>query len=378
MVSRDSSALNVDGLLRRMVEARASDLHMKAGFPPVLRIHGELKPQDLPVLTAEDMREALSQITTAEQQAAFDQAKELDFSHSAEGMGRFRANAALQRGTITLALRLISSVVPTLEELGMPEICRSLVLKPRGLTLVTGPTGSGKSTTLAAMIGYLNEREQRHVVTIEDPIEFVHEDKQCLISQRELGADTMSFAAALKHVLRQDPDVILVGEMRDLETIALALTAAETGHLVLATLHTPSAAQTIDRIIDSFPPHQQQQVKVQLSLVLEAVLCQTLVPRADRSGRVAAVEVMVATAAVRNLIREGKTFQLPNVIQTGSQYDMQSLDQALASLCQRGVITRDDAIARCANADELREAADRADVAASRGLVRAEAWLRPA
>jgi twitching motility protein PilT len=353
MVSRDSNSLNVDGLLRRMVEARASDLHMKAGFPPVLRIHGDLKPQDLPVLTAEDMREALNQITTAEQQAAFDQAKELDFSHSAEGMGRFRANAALQRGTITLALRLISSAVPTLEELGLPEICRSLVLKPRGLTLVTGPTGSGKSTTLAAMIGYLNEREQRHVVTIEDPIEFVHEDKQCLISQRELGADTISFAAALKHVLRQDPDVILVGEMRDLETIALALTAAETGHLVLATLHTPSAAQTIDRIIDSFPPHQQQQVKVQLSLVLEAVLCQTLVPRADRSGRVAAVEVMVATAAVRNLIREGKTFQLPNVIQTGSQYDMQSLDQALASLCQRGVITRDDAMARCANADEL-------------------------
>jgi len=353
MVSRDSSALNVHGLLRRMVEARASDLHMKAGFPPVLRIHGELKPQDLPVLTAEDMREALSQITTAEQQAAFDQAKELDFSHSAEGMGRFRANAALQRGTITLALRLISSVVPTLEELGMPEICRSLVLKPRGLTLVTGPTGSGKSTTLAAMIGYLNEREQRHVVTIEDPIEFVHEDKQCLISQRELGADTMSFAAALKHVLRQDPDVILVGEMRDLETIALALTAAETGHLVLATLHTPSAAQTIDRIIDSFPPHQQQQVKVQLSQVLEAVLCQTLVRRADRSGRAAAVEVMVATAAIRNLIREGKTFQILNVIQTGSQYAMQTLDQALASLCQRGIIAEDDALARCTNAEEL-------------------------
>ena len=271
MVSRDSSALNVDGLLRRMVEARASDLHMKAGFPPVLRIHGDLKPQDLPALTAEDMREALSQITTAEQQATFDQAKELDFSYGLGGMGRFRANAALQRGTITLALRLISSSVPTLEELGLPDICRSLVLKPRGLTLVTGPTGSGKSTTLAAMIGHLNERERRHVVTIEDPIEFVHEDKQCVISQRELGADTMSFAAALKHVLRQDPDVILVGEMRDLETIALALTAAETGHLVLATLHTPSAAQTIDRIIDSFPPYQQQQVKVQLSMVLEAV-----------------------------------------------------------------------------------------------------------
>jgi len=353
MVSRSDNALNVDDLLRRMVEASASDLHMKAGSPPVLRIHGDLVPQEAPPLTAEAMRGALSQIATAEQQALFDRAKELDFSYSAQGIGRFRVNAALQRGSITLAFRLISSTVPTLEELGLPDICRSLVLKPRGLALVTGPSGSGKSTTLAAMIGYLNEREPRHVVTIEDPIEFVHEDKRCLISQRELGADTTSFAAALKHALRQDPDVIMVGEMRDLETIALALTAAETGHLVLATLHTPSAAQTIDRIIDSFPPHQQQQVKVQLSQVLEAVLCQTLVPRADRSGRAAAVEVMVATAAIRNLIREGKTFQILNVIQTGSQYGMQTLDQALASLCQRGIITEDDALARCANDEEL-------------------------
>jgi twitching motility protein PilT len=353
VVSGAENNLNVDDLLRRMVEARASDLHMKAAFPPVLRIHGVLTPQELPPLTAEGMREALSQIATAEQQALFDRAKELDFSYGAQGIGRFRVNAALQRGSITLALRLVSSNVPTLEELGLPDICRSLVLKPRGLVLVTGPSGSGKSTTLAAMIGYLNEQKQRHVVTIEDPIEFVHEDKRCLISQRELGADTTSFAAALKHALRQDPDVIMVGEMRDLETIALALTAAETGHLVLATLHTPSAAQTIDRIIDSFPPHQQQQVRVQLSLVLEAVLCQTLVPRADRSGRAAAVEVMVATSAVRNLIREGKTFQILNVIQTSSQYGMQTLDQALASLCQRGIITEDDALARCANAEEL-------------------------
>ena len=353
MVTDNDSEPTVLDLLRRVVETEASDLHMKAGSSPVLRIHGGLVPQELPELTVEAVRNALSQIVTEEQQAAFDREKELDFGFSSNGIGRFRVNAALQRGSITLAFRPVRSDIPTLEELRLPDICRTLVLKPRGLVLVTGPTGCGKSTTLAAMINHLNDQERRHIVTVEDPIEFVHQDKQCLISQRELGADTTSFAAALKHVLRQDPDVILVGEMRDLETIALALTAAETGHLVLATLHTPSAAQTIDRIIDSFPPHQQQQIKVQLSTVLEAVLCQTLVPTANNSGRVAAVEVMVATSAVRNLIREGKTFQLPNVIQTGSQYGMQTLDQALAVLHQRGVVTRDEAVARCTDPAEL-------------------------
>jgi twitching motility protein PilT len=353
VVSRPDNELNVSDLLRRMVDAEASDLHMKAGSPPVLRIHGGLTLQELPKLTVEAMESALGQITTADQQERFGREKELDFAYSASGIGRFRINAAVQRGSITLAFRLVRSDVPTLEELGLPDICRSLVLRPRGLVLVTGPTGSGKSTTLAAMIGYLNEREERHVVTIEDPIEFVHRDKRCLISQRELGTDTRSFAVALKHALRQDPDVVLVGEMRDLDTVALALTAAETGHLVLATLHTPSAAQAIDRVIDSFPPHQQQQVKVQVSTVLEAVLCQTLVPRADRPGRVAAVEVMVATPAVRNLIREGKTFQIPNVIQTGSQYGMQTMDQALAHLFRSNIISGDDALARCANPEEL-------------------------
>jgi twitching motility protein PilT len=353
MVSGADNELKMVDLLRRMVEAEASDLHMKAGSPPVLRVNGSLAPETLPVLTLEVMQSALSEIATQEQQETFRRAKELDFAYSAQGIGRFRVNAALQRGSITLAFRLVRSTIPTLDELGLPDICRSLVLKPRGLVLVTGPTGCGKSTTLAAMIDYLNERERRHVVTVEDPIEFVHRDKQCLISQRELGADTTSFADALKHALRQDPDVILVGEMRDLETTALALTAAETGHLVLATLHTPSAAQTIDRVVDSFPPHQQPQVKAQLSTVLEAVLCQTLLPRADGSGRVAAVEVMVATSAVRNLIREGKTFQIPNVIQTGSQYGMQTHDQALAALCQQSVVSRDEALARCANPEEF-------------------------
>jgi len=353
MVSGNENDLMVVDLLRRVVDADASDLHMKAGSPPVLRIDGGLVPQELPELTAEAMRKAFSQIVTEEQRAAFDRDKELDFAFSTDGFSRFRVNAALQRGSITLAFRPVRSDIPTLDELGLPDIARSLVLKPRGLVLVTGPTGCGKSTTLAAMINHLNERERRHIVTVEDPIEFVHQDKQCLISQRELGADTTSFASALKHVLRQDPDVILIGEMRDLETIALALTAAETGHLVLATLHTPSAAQTIDRVIDSFPPHQQQQIKVQLSTVLEAVLCQTLAPTANSSGRVAAVEVMVATSAVRNLIREGKTFQLPNVIQTGSQYGMQTLDQALAGLLQGRIIARDEALARCTNPEEL-------------------------
>lgn len=353
MASDTDDELGVLGLLRRVIEANASDLHLKAGSPPVLRIHGELVAQDSPVLTADAMGAAADQILTREQRATFDSEKELDFAFSAAGIGRFRMNVALQRGSITLACRPVRSDIPPLEESELPDICRALVLKPRGLVLVTGPTGCGKSTTLAAMIDHLNEREQRHIVTVEDPIEFVHQDKQCLVSQRELGPDTTSFAAALKHVLRQDPDVILVGEMRDLETIALALTAAETGHLVLATLHTPSAAQTIDRIVDSFPPHQQQQVKVQLSTVLEAVLCQTLVPRADGLGRAAAVEVMVATTAVRNLIREGKTFQIPNVIQTGSQHGMQTLDQSLAGLCQRGTITRDDALARCADPGEV-------------------------
>ncbi|MEX0801370.1 MAG: type IV pilus twitching motility protein PilT [Dehalococcoidia bacterium] len=340
-------------LLRRMVDASASDLHLKADTPPVLRVHGRLEPLQLPPLAAADLESRLAEVASEEQRTAFAMEKELDFAYTLEGVGRFRVNAAVQRGSVTMAFRLVRAEAPTIEELGLPDVCRSLVLKPRGLILVTGPTGSGKSTTLAAMVDYLNERERRHVVTIEDPIEYLHPNKQCVISQRELGADTNSFAAALRHVLRQDPDVILVGEMRDLETIGAAVTAAETGHLVLATLHTPSAPQTIDRIIDSFPPHQQQQIRVQLSTVLEAVLCQTLVPRADGGGRLAAVEVMMATPAVRNLIREGKTFQLPGVIQTGAQYGMRTLDQALAGLCAANAISRDEALARCTDPQEI-------------------------
>ena len=345
---------NAAALLRLMVERKASDLHLKAGSPPVLRVDGELEPQDQPPLSVAAMSVILEEVTDDEQRERFDEEKELDFAYAAADIGRFRVNAALQRGTITLAFRLVREDIPSLEGLGLPSICGALALKRRGLVLVTGPTGCGKSTTLAAMIGYLNERERRHVVTIEDPIEYEHQNKRCLISQRELGPDTKSFAGALKHALRQDPDVILVGEMRDLATISAALTAAETGHLVLATLHTPNAPQTIDRIIDVFPPHQQQQVRAQLAMALEAVLCQTLVPRSGRPGRVPAVEIMVATSAIRNLIREGKTHQLLNVIQTGTQFGMCTLDQALVVLYRGGEIGLDAALEHSQNQDEMK------------------------
>jgi twitching motility protein PilT len=348
--------MNVDDLLRAVVEREASDLHLKTGSPAVLRIHGALIPYDGDSrITSEEMQEALEHITTERQRKTFAEELELDFAYSIPGLARFRANAALQRGTISLVFRQVNWKIPSLEELGLPEVCKVLVMKPDGLILVTGPTGSGKSTTLASMLDYLNEREARRVVTIEDPIEYLFSDKQCFITQRELGADTLSFSAALKRVLRQDPDVILVGELRDLETIATALTAAETGHLVFATLHTPSAPGAIDRIIDVFPPYQQNQIRSQLSTTLQGVLYQTLIPKAGGNGRVPAVEVMIATTAIRNLIREGKTYQMANVIQTGAQYGMQTLNQALRDLCKKGLINPEDAFLKSDNPEELRE-----------------------
>jgi twitching motility protein PilT len=348
--------MHIDDLLRMTVAKGASDLHLKAGGAPILRIGGELVPQkQLPEMTSEDMERVFEEATTDAQRISLAEELELDFAYQANGIGRFRVNAYLQGRTISLACRPIQTQLPTIDELGLPEVCKSLVLKPRGLIVVTGPTGCGKSTTLAAMMNYLNQQEKRKVVTIEDPIEFVHQDEKCVFSQRELGEDTRSFANALKHALRQDPDVILVGEMRDLETMSAALTAAETGHLVLTTLHTPSAAQAIDRFIDIFPPHHQHQVRVQLSTTLEGVLYQVLVPRSNGSGRVAAVEIMLATSAVRNLIREGKTYQLVNVIQTGSQYGMQTLDQALLDLYRNGIISRAEALARSVDVEELKE-----------------------
>ena len=294
-------------------------------------------------------------MTSEEQRRAFDQELELDFAFDMPGGGRFRVNASMGKGATSLSLRLVQTSVPDIEELGLPEVCKTLALRPRGLVMVTGPAGSGKSTTIAAMIEYLNETTCRRIITIEDPIEFLYQKKRSVISQRELGTDTRSFAAALKHALRQDPDVVFVGEMRDLETISTALTTAETGHLVLTTLHTPSAPQAVDRIIDVFPPYQQQQIRVQLSTILEGVLYQSLVKRADDSGRVAAVEVMLATAAIRNLIREGKIHQMFNVIETGSQYGMQTLDQSLLNLCSRQVIGQGEALGQARNPEGLRK-----------------------
>jgi twitching motility protein PilT len=348
--------MHIHDLLRLTVDKGASDLHLKAGGAPVLRIDGELVPQtQMPEMTPEDMEQLFEQATTDAQRISFAEELELDFAYHANGVGRFRINAYLQGRTISLACRPIRTKIPTIEELGLPEVCKSLVLKPRGLVVITGPAGCGKSTTLAAMMNYLNHQVRRKIITVEDPIEFIHQDEKCVFSQRELGGDTRSFASALKHALRQDPDVILVGEMRDLETMATALTAAETGHLVLTTLHTPSAAQAIDRFIDIFPPHHQHQVRVQLSTTLEGALYQVLVPRSDGSGRVAVVEVMLATSAVRNLIREGKTYQLVNAIQTGAQFGMQTLDQALLALYRKGIITREQALALSVNVEELTE-----------------------
>lgn len=349
--------MNIEELLRLVVEKGASDLHLRVPSPPVLRIDGALTPLvELPRVTPQFAKECLEQITSDHQREVFYRDRELDFAHSVPGLARFRANAYFQRGTISLAIRQVPFEIPTIEQLGLPAVCKSLVLKNRGLILVTGPTGSGKSTTLAAMINHLNKTDSRNVITIEDPIEFLHKNDKCLIAQRDLGEDTRSFANALRQALRQDPDVILVGEMRDLETISTAITAAETGHLVLSTVHTANAAQTIDRIVDVFPPFQQQQVRFQLSLVLEAVLSQTLLPRIGGRGRIAAFEIMIGTEAIRNLIRERRTEQIPTYLQTGRQFDMQTMDQALEELVRTRKVPLEEAVLRYTKPEELRRA----------------------
>ena len=346
--------MDIFKLLRQGKSRLASDLHMVVGSPATFRVHGSLeKANGVTPLTSEDVNEAFLQISTPEEREHFHRHLELDFGYTLTDVGRLRCNAAQQRGSISLAIRLLPPKIPTIDELGLPEICKQLAMRPRGLLLVTGPTGSGKSTTLAAMINYLNHNETRHVVTIEDPIEYVHPSLKCALTQRQLGSDTLSFANALKHILRQDPDVILLGEMRDPDTADAVLTLAETGHFIMTTGHAPSATQAMERIIDLFPPHQRHLAQSRLASLLIAVLCQVLVPRADGSGRVAAVEIMLANPPVKALIREGKIYQLPNVIRTHRDIGMISMDEALVGLYLKGTISGASVLDFCNDRKEV-------------------------
>jgi len=344
----------MDDLLKAMVEKGASDLHLVVGSPPMIRLHGRLEPLGDERLLPDGAHELVSAIMSKADADALVEQREVDFAYSLPGVSRFRVNACFQRDSVSAVLRAIPGLPPALEEMDLPPIVGEVTKKPRGLVIVTGPTGSGKSTTLAAMINYINRREAVRIVTIEDPIEFLHSNVKSLISQREVGRDTRSFNNALRSALRQDPDVILVGEMRDLETISLALTAAETGHLVFGTLHVTSAPESINRIVDVFPTGAQEQVRLQLAGVLEAVLSQTLVPRAHGDGRVCAMEILIGTVGVRNLIRENKPAQMMNAIQTGSSVGMISLDKSLASFVADGRITLEAAIEKSSHPDELR------------------------
>jgi len=342
-------------VLTRMVEMRASDVHLTPGSPPAIRVRGRISPmEEYGQLGFQQTREVVYSILNSDQRKRFENNKQLDFAYSVSGVGRFRVNCYFQRGSISAAFRLIPHEIDGLESLGLPHVLEDLTRKPRGFVLVTGPTGSGKSTTLASMIDLINHEREEHILTIEDPIEYLHGHHKCIVNQREIGPDADDFALALKAALRQDPDVILVGEMRDLETIATALTAAETGHLVFATLHTQSTAQTVDRIIDVFPSAQQHQVRMQLSIALQGIVTQQLLPTADGSGRAVACEVLVPTPAVRNLIREGKTHQIYSAVQTSGSVGMQTMDADLARLVRSGQITRGLAEARASVPEELK------------------------
>lgn len=332
--------MDIADLLIQTKERGASDLHLSSGSRPMMRLHGDLTPIDAAVLTKDAVHKMIYEILNDEQRRAFEETRDLDFAIELGEVARFRVNVFNHRNGEGAVFRVIPTQIRTFQELGMPEVLQTLALRENGLVLVTGPTGSGKSTTLAAMIDLVNSTTKKHIITLEDPIEFVHKSKNCLVNQREIGPHTKSFSSALRAALREDPDVILVGEMRDLETISLALTAAETGHLVFATLHTKSAPKTVDRVIDAFPPAQQQQIRVQLAEALQGVVSQLLLPTKDKKGRVAALEIMVATVAIRNLIREGKTHQMPSVIQTSTQLGMQSLEQALKNFVLQGRVDR--------------------------------------
>jgi twitching motility protein PilT len=347
---------SIEAFLREMIERGASDLHLTTNSPPMIRLHGELQGLAHPSLSATDTKNLCYSLLTEAQKKKFEQESELDFSFGIKGVSRFRGNLYLQKGSVGGAFRMIPHQTPALQQLGLPPAVNDLTTLPRGLVLCTGPTGSGKSTTLAAMVDKVNRERHEHIVTVEDPIEFVHEHKNCLVNQREVFADTQSFAQSLKHVLRQDPDIVLIGEMRDMETIEAALVVAETGHLVFSTLHTNSAVQTINRIIDVFPPNQQAQVRAQLSLVLQAVISQQLIPRRDGKGRCLAAEVMIPNPAIRNLIREEKVHQIYSQMQVGqSKFGMQTMSQALINLVQRNLISADEAIGHATELEEVKQ-----------------------
>jgi twitching motility protein PilT len=348
--------LDLQDLLKTMIENDATDLHITTGTPPQIRVYSRLVPLDLPPLTAADTKRLAYSVLTDAQKHRFEEEHELDFSFGIKGLSRFRGNIFLQRGVVGAAIRTIPYKIRGFKDLGLPTIIEDLIRKPKGLVLVTGPTGCGKSTTQAAMLDQINEERNAHIITIEDPIEYLHPHKGCLVNQREVNSDTLSFQTALKHILRQDPDVVLIGEMRDLETIEAALTIAETGHLTLATLHTNSCTETVNRIIDVFPPHQQPQVRTLLSFVLEGVLSQQLIPKANGGGLALALEILIPNAAIRNLIREDKIHQIYGQMQIGQlKFGMLTMNQCLLSLFERGVITLNDAMGRSPNVEEFRQ-----------------------
>jgi twitching motility protein PilT len=347
--------LDFADVLTRMVEERASDVHLTPGFPPAIRVRGQIVPlDDYDALSQQETREIVYSLLNSDQRKRFENNLQLDFAYSIPGVARYRVNCFFQRGSISAAFRLIPNEIQSIESLGLPKVLEDFARRPRGLVLFTGPTGSGKTTSLASLMDLINRERQEHILTVEDPIEFLHGHKGCIVNQREIGTDAHDFASALKSALREDPDVILVGEMRDLETISTAITAAETGHLVFATLHTQSTSSTIDRIIDVFPSGQQQQIRMQLSVALEGIVTQQLMPTADGSGRVVGTEVLIPTPAVRNLIREGKTHQIYSVLQTSAAKGMQTMDAHLAQLVHQGKITRALAESRASVPEELR------------------------
>lgn len=345
--------MDLNQILHEAYEADASDVHLIAGHAPYVRIHQVMSPMEYPCITADEAREMFEEMAPQPARRTFESHCDADFSYEVADLARYRVNAHLQKGVIGLALRIIKTKVPPLEALSLPDVIARLTYLPRGLVLVTGDTGSGKSTTLAAMIQAMNERYAKHIITLEDPVEYVFQSEQCLIEQRELGLDMPTFTSGLKHALRQDPDIILVGEMRDLETTSLAISAAETGHLVLSTLHTINASQTVERIVDMYPAAQQNQIRSMLSGTLQAVISQTLFSRTDRPGMIPAVETLLVTSAVRNLIRENRTFEIPNVIETNRAIGMQSLDTSIAELYFNGLISKEDAIAQSVYPDKL-------------------------